>query len=290
MMESQDSTREAQTREEAAVLRAFELLEAGATPDPAEANYALVVEYLKTWTALPLELEPVTPRPEIKEALLRRLSEASPVRSVPKRAGEAPVVAFRRPGTGAFPRGYWALAAALVAAVIGLGLVSLNLSEKVQQQESALASLLLAAPLGHMEAELAAEELTYRDLPEPLFGNVSVQRSLFFQVSSADATRGTKANLEGGMLVCAKHRRWILNLQGLQPLGNDQQYHLWFVTDGGPVHVGLVQMAGDRTAQVSADRIPASVLGLLVSREGGNTVGAEPSGPILAQANRPVEI
>jgi len=315
MMERQDLTLEGQTREERAIMQALALLNSGETPDPADEDHELVAEYLKTWTSLPLLLEPATPRPETKDALLRSLSESSAEPS----AENPSVIPFHKPqpersstpGSGP-SMGYWALAATLAAAVLGLGIFSMTLSQKVvdlgqkvQQQESSLASLLIPAPLGHMEAELTPADFTYKNLPEPTFGTVAVSRSLFFQVEAGSRAVGKEegpegdslqgenpggGHVDGGMLVCAKHRRWLLHLQGLEPLQGDQQYHLWFLTDEGPVHVGPMETAADHTAHASADRLPGNVRGLLVSQENSETLGAQPTGPVRARASRPVTI
>jgi hypothetical protein len=276
-------------REDRAILRALELLDRceavppGETPD--EADGELVAAYLETWTALPEALPQAEPRPELKAQLLALVgAEASPASA--RKSSQPTVLPFVQ--TPSAPRllsvgWYQALAASLLLTVLGLGVFSFHLSQKVERQGDELAALVRSLALGHKEAELTRANYAFPDL-ENRFAPVSAARTRLFSLV-AEGPAG--AAVRGAMVVCAKHRQWLLRVDGLSAPAQGQAYHLWFETQDGPVYVGRLLLDDALGAEVGSAFMPEQTLGLVISRETETDLGSQPRGPILARAGQP---
>lgn len=307
-----------------ALARALEWFESGEPPAEETASQArsqeqsqelsqeLVASYLETLGALPLALEPVEPPPEIRENLLRtiRLSAERPASAErpesaarPESAERPPssemqspteaasstgtVTPFRRPsGVRPAHRSSWAsaLAAALSIGVLGLAFYAFQVNQRLESQEKSLAELTHAVLVGHLEAEATAAAQHLGDFQQR-FPAVQVSRSKLFPL------RGTDQNsFRGAMFVCAKHQQWYVNLRGLTPAGSGQEYHLWFLTDSGPVALGPIQIQSDQPYEVSAQRMPPGTQGVIVSLETRGQAASQPAGNIVLEGKTSIEI
>ena len=292
-----------------ALERALEHLESGEIPAGEGDLQALIDSYLDTFAALPLALEAESPRPEVRDNLLRSISpgsagsrETPPTAIVPPgearrvyeeppqppvaQAPRAEVKEFRQPAAQQPNRIPWlgALAAVLSLCVLGLGSYAFQLNQRLVTQENSLAELTHAVLVGHLEAEATAAA-HHLGTFEGRFPAVQVSRSKLFPMHGTD-----ESSLRGAMFVCAKHQQWYVNLKGLEPAAADREYHLWFLTDAGPVALGPIDIQAGRPYELSAQRMPQGTQGIIVSLETQGQAPTQPAGQIVLEGKTSIEI
>lgn len=247
--------RAAQAAEERAILEALACLETG-DPTSLESLSEDARAYAETLAALPYALDPVAPSPLTRQRLLARAGEGSP-------EGRDPV-----PAGAAIPVWMKALAAGLMAAVLGLGFATLRLSESVESQRQEIASLTHTMLVGHHEAE--AQEVDYLDLPaDPRLAQIRIEGSRLYPIASPENAGYAGVEARGAVFVCAKHLRWYLRLTGLEPAPGDRAYRLWFLTGDGPVPASVLEVRPGEALEATADRMPPDTRGILISLEEG---------------------
>ena len=267
--------------EDKALLEALEHLESNLPLHELESSEEAeaVLEALAT---LPYELAPAAPPPEIRDRLLAAVKEAPPVSNL------APVRAFQPPAPGAptrIPGWAQALAAGLVAAVVGLGISTVRLNESLARQQAEIASLTRAMMVGHLEAE--AQPTSFLKLAsDPRFAPIQTAGSKLFPITAVGS-----GPARGAVFVCSTHRRWYLRLSGLEPPAGDGSYRLWFVTEAGPVPVTALEVHKGKPLEVSADRMPPKTLGIFISMD-SDMSSEEPPEPrhIVARGREAVEV
>ncbi|MCS3844224.1 anti-sigma factor [Microbacterium sp. AK031] len=107
------------------------------------------------------------------------------------------------------------------------------------------------------------------------------------EIQSAADARTASAELESGAVATA---HWsasvgsaVLVADGLEPLGDDQTYELWFVRGDEPVPAGLFEAdAGDATALLEGAMHEGDVIAVTVEPAGGSPTGQPTSDPIIA--------
>lgn len=107
------------------------------------------------------------------------------------------------------------------------------------------------------------------------------------EIQSAQDAQQASVELETGAVATA---HWsasvgsaVLVADGLEPLGDDQTYELWFVRDDGPVPAGLFDSdAGDATALLDGAMHEGDVIAVTVEPAGGSPTGQPTSDPIIA--------
>lgn len=276
--------------EDQAVLQALEALEASAPLEDVDLSEegAAALEVL---ASLPYALEPVAPLPETRGRLLAAVRNQAQAPGAVTRAAIASGVGAREfpaplPATEErIPSWAKALAAGLVAAVVGLGFFSLHLNDSLELQREEIASLTRATMVGHMEAEARSENLL--DLgADPRFTAIQISGAKLFPV----AGRGG-ANAHGAVFVCAKHNRWYLRLSGLEPASSGQTHKLWFITDSGPVLVSPLDIRSGETLEVSSDLMPADTRGIYISLESTSEIEEAPDPrQIVAEGREVIEV
>ncbi|MDP3951054.1 anti-sigma factor [Microbacterium sp.] len=107
------------------------------------------------------------------------------------------------------------------------------------------------------------------------------------EIQSAEDAQQASVELESGAVATA---HWsasvgsaVLVADGLEPLGDDQTYELWFVRGDEPVPAGLFEAdAGDATALLEGAMHEGDVIAVTVEPAGGSPTGQPTSDPIIA--------
>lgn len=138
------------------------------------------------------------------------------------------------------------IAACLALAVVGLGLVSVNLNRQLDQQSGDLVAVLGAPDMRTASLDMGAE---------------GPARFVF------------SASLDRGVLVG----------EGMRGVNENQTYELWLIHDGKPVPAGLFRPGDDGTAvaQAAAPVRGADLVAVTIEPAGGSDA---PTGSILASA------
>ncbi len=273
---------------EKALKKALAGLEGETFPTGEAEEDDLISSYLETFAALPLALEAEIPAEEIRQKLLQSI--ATSTQSVSEQSAQRPsdpapaqISAFRAPPR---QRPLWpsALAATLTLCVLGLGIYSFNLNQRLQLQEQTLSELGHAIMVGHMEAEATPAQGTFGETLKA-FPAVATSTSRLFPMHAKRESR-----LQGAMLLCAKHQQWYIHLKGLEPAAAGQEYHLWFLTENGPISLGTLDIEAGKPFELTAHRMPKGVQGLLVSLEPRNTHSTRPEGHVVLEGTTSIEV
>lgn len=279
--------------EDRAILEAVDRLngeglgDAAATPEP------LVREYTEILALLPYELEPVAPRPEVKQAILgeiagtqkgvedltlvqgKRRHERDKVASevtlvkLPDRGEAAPASVG---GGFGFRRAFLPLAATLAIALVGLG----YLFGRVQEQKRHIA---------HLESALSQAQ----DLAESLgqeFQMVATIARTAYPLRPTASQSSEKCS--GTVFVCGHHQQWLLSVRDLPPAPSGREYHLWFVTPQGMVDAGTVEVR-EEGGNLQAPTMPEGTRGFALSLEEPGKRG-QPEGQIVLMGDQPVTL
>jgi len=230
-------------------------------------------DMLRAASAVPFDVAPVEPSPDVKKALIDRVGADAQVRFAPARqAGRSrarswPRAALFRP---------WPLlaGASLVAAIVAVAwAVSLNAEVTRLRQENAS----LTAQVDDLEAQNAAlqQELLAREQVIVLLSSPGVR---------AMAIAGTEEqpNASGQLIADPSGQSAVLVVSGLAALQPGQVYQFWLIDDGVPVDAGTfgVDQRGEATLEVSASAPIASfdAMGVSIEPEGGSE---QPTGDIV---------
>ncbi len=101
---------------------------------------------------------------------------------------------------------------------------------------------------------------------------------------------GSQQPLARGHLFLAPDRRhWQLEVQGLKPEPEAQDYQLWFIVDGLPLSGGVFDAKLGKSALLADSAMPAATTAIAVTleRKGGT---ASPTSPILLTADASVQL
>ncbi len=205
--------------------------------------------------ALGLAVAPVTPSAALKDALMASIAvtpQLAPLATPAAASGAAPVVvasAERRAQARWFSRPAMIVAAAAAAVAVFFGGV-------------------LAADLVRPSASSAADQLA------------SIVAAPDVSTLVASVSGGATATLVASESVGLS----AMVFDGLQPLGADERYALWYITDGVPTPAGLFAVDGDgAVVQVLEGAFEAgTVVGVTVEPASGSP--APTSDPIVAIA------
>jgi len=279
--------------EDRAILEAVDRLNGEGSGDAAAAPEPLVREYTEILALLPYELEPVAPRPELKQAILSQI--AGPQKGVedltlvqggrrPRRdkaASEVTLVKLPERGKAApapagggfgFRRALLPLAATLAIALVGLG----YLFGRVQEQQRQIARLESALTQAQDLAESLGKE----------FQMVATIARTAYPLRPMEPETGEKCS--GTVFVCGQHQQWLLSVRDLPPAPSGREYHLWFVTQEGMVDAGTVEIREHR-GNLQAPTMPVGTRGFALSLEEPGQRG-KPAGQIVLVGDRPVTL
>jgi uncharacterized coiled-coil protein SlyX len=183
----------------------------------------------------------------------------------------------------------WRLAAAILGlCVLGLGFFAFTLNQRLDQQEATIARLTQGLE-PESSAEVASLQQQLDDLSQR-FTMITRTAARLYPIRPQQASL-QQSRVRGVMYVCSDHQRWYVNLQGLEPAPDGREYHLWFLTDHGPVDARTFEVTSGQPAEMRDLSMPDGTRGVAVSLEPADEPrGAQPSGPILLKGDESMRI
>lgn len=221
---------------------------------------------------------PVRPAPKAPE--FGRTAPALPPRA--REVSGAVVVKARRSRWPA------ALAALFALAAIGLGVWVAQLQSEVAYRESRIAGL---------ERELARSSETEKELAEARAALERLESRYAFATAPATTVFALRPPIAGApqpqarghLFVAANQRDFRLEVLGLAPDGEAQDYQLWFIVDGLPQSGGVFDARAGGVAELADSDVPRefSAVAITLERKGGVPA---PTTPILLIADSSVRL
>lgn len=256
------------------------LVEAYLAEDPEAAAEAH--GFVETAAQIAEGLDPVAPRPAVREALVARIAETRQLPPEPAQdpdpvhepagateaapsagAEQAPSVPLERYRRSVRRSRWFALAAGALLATTVAGMGMWSTERATSEQAQATIEALQSAQSGDaqqrevMETIMAADDAAHLEVPSDTGGTLDV-------MYSAE---------EGSMLVTGT---------SLEDLPAGRAYQLWLIDEGGHAHPSEMLPAGDGTATVQGDMDGITGLGLTVEPAGGSQ---QPTGDVIAQGS-----
>lgn len=234
---------------ERAILEAIEALERN---DAAVSDAAR--PYLETLGVLPYQLEPLAPRPAVKEALMD---------AVERRAGGESVAELKP--EPASPRGRGSSWMMRIAAMLAMALAGVSALQYLELSTKERRIERLAETIAGLEEEL-------RNLP------VSQQPPAWMVASGTELCalnprQAASEESKGWLFVRQDHQHWYVAVEGLEPSPEGHFYELWFVVEGELVSGGTLEPDGQGRASLSSETMPGPVTGIAVTLEPDNGDG-----------------
>ena len=273
------------SREEEAIRTALEVLEESRDPMAMDSSPPLSKKsaedqrvFLDLLGDLPISLEPLSPTPGAREELLRRLEKTRSLLTfpAPKKLPAAPrsTPSFR-PRGAAQP-----LAAALAAAVIGVGVLSGWLLSADHEQRLALRQLQERVEIAvGQEDSLSGLTASMSQLRKQVT-LVSSPGVLICRLSRQSRERSSEHS-DGVLFVAAERNRFYLSVPRLAAPDDELIYRLWFLEDEQPVgHVDLRVTPGSPVEHYS-ERLPTDFSAVLVTLESVGAAAVGPSGSTI---------
>ncbi len=207
------------------------------------------------------------------------------------RASDAPAAAGWETMAGrSRPRRRWAivLAALFALAAVGLSVWVAILQSEVAYRDSRIQGL---------ESRLTGADHLARELDEAKTELAEVEQRYTFVTAPAMTVfalrppAGTllQPTARGHLFLAADHQHWQLEVRGLKPEPEPQDYQLWFIVDGLPLSGGVFDVKLGKPALLAAASMPAgtTAVAITLERKGGTT---SPTSPILLFADSSVQI
>jgi len=221
-----------------------------------EPERALAREYLGLLGLLGAAVEPIEPRPELRE---RVLAAAVGGRELPANGRAPAVLPFPRltptPRRASWPL---ALAASLAFALLGL-------------------SAYLFVELRSTQARLAELTTTVDRLAEETSGVLLADGAVLCKLWPSGES-SPYPGARGLLVVASDQQHWSLRVAGLEPLGDGGVFRVWFVTESGMVAAGELHFDSWGQALVSSPRMPSGVRAVTVTRESAGGDRDQPMG------------
>lgn len=263
-----------------AVLRRLEReARAGAESESPEAD--LEREYTELLGLLAYGNEPAEPSAAVRARLLDAVRAEAAV--VPlSREPAAP------PGPAAAHRSAPSRALAAAALVVGLGLAGLSayLFASLQQERSTV--LALRASLARQQQTEEPDLAGFRREIEALRAHFTLVTSPGVEICPLGprSVEPPQPQARGHLYVSPDHRHWLLTAHGLDPCRGEQAYHVWFLTDDGPVCGGVFHVASGQRIEIGSEDMPPSTRAVFVTLEPSEST-SQPSGPTVLWGDEP---
>ena len=200
--------------------------------------------------------------------------------------GQENVVAFKsRSAPPATSYSVMAMAATLAFCLIGLVYLYGQLNAK-NAEIAVQAKLLQEVPELEETVDRLRDRLRATSDRLAMVNTVARQAYPLRRVSTASSIPGQEP--VGRVFVCGQHQNWYLTVSGLQPAPTDQDYHLWFMTDAGPVDAGVVEVE-DGVAGLRDLNMPEDTSGFKLTLE-PRDMGDQPQGRVILVGDSPVKL
>ncbi len=248
--------------------KALEAVYAGELSEENEAS-------LEILASLPYALAPNAVNPQVKTALLESIEQGGLVpssnasSSAEASSKGADVIPFGRPAgkneVGSEERSnnwrFLAMAASLAITLLGASVLGQRLHEQTLQVDRLQANL--------MEATEANKALL---LEKEWLGKHRIQTTAgvadgaipLHRVGVASSGNEVR-EAEAVVFICGPHDHWYLTVREMETAPDGMNYHLWFLTDQGPVHAGGLNV--EHSAQTVHDHLPDDLRGILITLE-----------------------
>lgn len=290
------------SREDQAILDALEAPDGGLSarsgsarpPEVAETEETLARLYTEVMGLIPSELEPVTPRPEVKERLMAAIAGApqapamamppAPARPavVPSAELQAPPAAPVRPA----PRARrWPLALAASLTLVLAGLLGMLLPELYGQRQEIEALRqerdAVRARLGQTEQQMAQVRAEMDRMREGMA--LVTSPAVLAAPLRPPGSAAPQPNARGTMFVAADHQHWHLTAHGLEPSAPGQAYQLWFVAGARTVSGGTFTARPGEPVTLSSESMPEGTTSAAITVEDADG-SVQPTGPEILRA------
>lgn len=228
--------------------------------------------------------DPVPPAPAAAVA------EVTQPAFIPAAATPEKRAPYRESGARRSRRSVWpmVLAALFALAAIGLGLWVAQLDSEVAYRDTQVRRLEgELAKAAAAESELAAAKERIARLEARLTFVTAPSTTVFALQPPVGDARQPLAR--GHLFVAANRRDWRLEVRGLAPDAEAQDYQLWFIVDGLPMSGGVFDARRGEVAELVDTGMPAgaSAVAITLERKGGVPA---PTTPILLIAEGSVRI
>lgn len=255
-----------------------------AEPVPVETLERLYAEVLGL---LPDELDPVTPRPELKDRILERVRQGDTVHDVepiphPRflaaqaeaRASESEDDASEEKSSRG-PARPWLLAAILALAMLG-GSTFLYL--ELREEQAATADLRQRVELLTSGRSDVVGALRALSDAVPVAVDVCPLRPTGEDPAQPAA--------QGSLILVMEQGRWYLRARDLAPPQGSRAYVLWFLdADDQPLHRRVLNLDESREIEIQASGIPRTMEAATITLEPSPTT-ARPTGPRILYGHR----
>ncbi len=285
-------------REDQAILDALEAPDGGlsarsGTARQDETEETLARLYTELMGLIPSELEPVTPRPEVKERLMAAIAgapQAPAVAPAPERPAVAAPAEPQAPPPAVpvrpVPRARrWPLALAASLALVLAGLLGMLVPVLYSQRQEITALRqerdAVRARLGQAEQQVAQVRAEVDRMREgmALVTSPAVEAAPLRPPGPA----APQPNARGTLFVAADHQHWYMAAHGLEPSPPGRCYQLWFVAGAQTVSGGTFTARRGEPANLSSETMPEGTTGVRVTVEDADG-SAQPTGPEVLRA------
>jgi anti-sigma-K factor RskA len=231
-------------------------------------------EYVELLGLLPYGLEPMAPRPEVRQRLLATIAGS-------ERPGPQPVTA----PPAHHQRWPLALAASLVVALLAGAVLFYS---RWQGAEVQLASV--QAELASVQAEMGEELATLRHELAEVSNRLAMVTMSGTEICPLHPMDEAQAVARGTLYVMPDGSGWYLRLRSLAPVPPGREYQIWFATSGGAVSGGTFEMAAPKQeVELTSEQMPTGIeaVFLTIEPEGGMP---NPTGPQVLYGDEKMQV
>lgn len=232
-------------------------------------------------SASPGHPDPAPPAPEPQRPAQARRAGEPAATAVPAAASGAPNREAQ--ARQASRRGRWPAVLATLFALAAAGLggwVAMLLSEIAYRDTQIRGLGTRLAEVDQLKGELEEARAELSELEQRHLFTTAPSTTIFALRPPAGSLQPTA---RGNLFVAPDRRRWQLEVRGLKPEPEPQDYQLWFIVDGLPLSGGVFDARLGKTALLADGAMPAgtTAVAITLERKGGT---ASPTSPILLTA------
>ncbi|HVR96229.1 MAG TPA: anti-sigma factor [Thermoanaerobaculia bacterium] len=288
-------------REDQAILDALEAPDGGLSVRSRtardETEDTLARLYTEVLGLIPCELEPVAPRPEVKQRLMAAIAGAPQAQAAPASPERPAVASTPTPA----PKPYappppvrrarrWPLALAASLALVFAGLLGV-LAPVLFEQQREIAALRQERDVFRKGLDQAKQQEAQvsGDMDRMRQGMKIVTSPALLAAPLRPSGASPQPNARGTMFVAADHQHWYLTAHGLEPSSPGQSYQLWFVAGPQTVSGGTFTARPGEPVTLSSESMPEGTTAAVVTVEDADG-SAQPTGPEVLRAAQMYEL